>query len=105
MKNFEHKIILELLKHSLNDISKFSENSHEDEIYFSGTGYYLTFKNIDFPKQRVVLRTPNISGKLGGIEVGFLVIIQDNELTLECHSYDGEITEKNRDNGFERTKT
>ena len=107
MKEFELEIILELLRRTSNRVSRFLEEieSYEQEIYFSHVGYFLTLKNINLPKQRIVLDKPQITGKLGGIDVGFLVIIQDHQLTLECYSYDNEITEKNRNNGFEKTKT
>ena len=105
MKQFEREIIGELLEMTeLKNIS-LPEESKTEELEFSGAGYFLTLKDPMLPKQRVVLDKPDIRGKLGGIDVGYLAFVENSELMLECYSYDQEILPKHRDQGFIRDAT
>ena len=72
---------------------------------FSGAGYFLTIKDTMLPKHRIVLDRPDIRGKLGGIDVGYLAFVENSELMLECYSYDQEILPKHRDQEFVRDAT
>ena len=105
MKDFEYKIISELLEYTLGESFVFPESESKEDLHFSGVGYFLTLKNTEFSKERIVLDKPDVLGKLDGIDVGFIGLIQDNELTLECYTFNDELTKENRTNGFKRTKT
>ena len=70
------------------------------QIYFTGAGYFLTLKSRSIPIDRHVVSEPVFVGKLGNVDVGFIVIIENNELTLECYTYGETITAKDRDNKF-----
>jgi len=105
MKEFEKNIINELLNtEELNGVF-LSGALNNETTEFSGTGYFLTVKNSNFPKQRIVLDKPTINGMLGGVEVGYLVFVEDSELTLECYSYEKEVLPKHRDMEFVRNAT
>ena len=105
MKDFEQKIIAELLQKTELRSIPFSSTEDNEVLEFSGAGYFLTIKDLMFPKNLVVLDSPDIRGKLGGIEVGYLAFIENSELMLECYSYDQEIMPMHREQGFERDAT
>lgn len=105
MRDFEGRIIDELLKGSgLSGIGvQFSPES--ESIEFSGGGYFLYLKSSVLPKNRMVLDSPDISGNLCGIEVGYLAIIENSELMLECFSYSNEVRPCHREGEFKRNAT
>jgi len=105
MKEFERKIIAELLEESELKNIALSGAVDNEVVEFSGAGYFLTIKDPVLPKHRIVLDSPDIRGKLGGIEVGYLAFVENSELMLECYSYDQEILPKHRDQEFLRDAT
>lgn len=105
MKEFEHKIIVELLEMSTLKNIDLSHTVGIESIEYSGAGYFLTIKVKGLPKHRVVLDSPDIRGSLGSIEVGFIGFIEKSELTLECYSYDQEVLPEHRDQEFTRNAT
>ena len=54
---------------------------------YTGCGYFLTLRHRSLPKSRSVFNTPTLIGSADGIECGFVVFVENNELTLECHSW------------------
>jgi hypothetical protein len=52
----------------------------------TGVGYFLTLKHAKLPKERVVCHKPLVTGESKGVLSGFIVFLEDNELTLECYS-------------------
>lgn len=50
-------------------------------------GYYLRLRRDGLPLDRVVCSQPAVSGTAGDVVCGFVVFIEDEELTLECHSW------------------
>ena len=105
MKKFERQIIGELLEMSeLKDIV-ISGAADNEVVEFSGAGYFLTIKDPMLPKHRIVLDSPNIQGKLDGIEVGYLAFVENSELMLECYSYDQELLPMHRVREFVRNAT
>lgn len=105
MKEFEREIINELLSGEERTGIEFMEQAGEEIIEFSGVGYFLTLKNPSLPEVRIVLDKPDIRGQLGGINVGYIAFIEKRGFTLECYSYDQEVSAVNREQGFERAKT
>jgi hypothetical protein len=68
------------------------------EYDYTGCGYFLTIKHADLPIARVVCDTPQLTGSADGIISGFVIFIEDGELTIECHSWgDVDIPEWFRD--------
>ena len=88
MKEFERKIIAELLEESELKNIALSGAVDNEVVEFSGAGYFITIKDPVLPKHRIVLDSPDIRGRLGGIEVGYLAFVENSELMLECYSYD-----------------
>lgn len=105
MKDFELNIIAEFLEESELKNIDFLTAADNEVVEFSGAGYFLAINNPALPQHRVVLDSPNIQGKLGGIDVGYLAFVESSELILECYSYDQEILPKHRLKGFVRNST
>ena len=105
MKEFERQIIHELREMSGLGNILLSETADNEVVEFSGAGYFLTIKYSRVPKDRIVLDRPDIRGKLGGIDVGYVAFVENSELTLECYSYGQEILPKHRDQEFVRDAT
>ncbi|MDO8926092.1 MAG: hypothetical protein Q7U94_04175 [Sideroxyarcus sp.] len=57
---------------------------------YSGSGYFLTIAHPILPTTRIVCSEPQVVGRAGNIHSGFIVFIENGELTLECHTW-GEI--------------
>ena len=53
----------------------------------TGNGYFLTVKHPSLPIERIVCDEPMIIGECDGIETGFVVFIENGELTIECHGW------------------
>jgi len=56
----------------------------------TGAGDFATVRHSSVPKQRITCYEPMVFGTEGDLTVGFLVILMDQELTLECHKGTGE---------------
>ena len=54
---------------------------------YTGSGYFLTIRHPSLPAERVVCHTPKLTGCADGITSGFVIFIEDGELTIECHSW------------------
>jgi hypothetical protein len=57
---------------------------------YTGSGYFLTVAHPKLPTTRMVCSEPQVIGRASNIESGFVVFIENGELTLECHTW-GEI--------------
>jgi hypothetical protein len=60
------------------------------EYDYTGCGYLLTIKHPTLPTARTVCDTPKLTGSAEGITSGFVIFIEDRQLTIECHSW-GEV--------------
>jgi hypothetical protein len=52
---------------------------------YTGCGYFLTLSHPSLPEQRIVCSKPIVTGSAEGVPCGFVIFIQDREITLECH--------------------
>ncbi|MDJ1505410.1 hypothetical protein [Xanthocytophaga agilis] len=72
---------------------------------FTGVGYFL---EISCPKlflEKETIHKPDILGKVDEIEVGFILFLEGNNITLECHTWgDGELPATVRDLNFQITQ-
>ena len=57
---------------------------------YSGAGYFLTVKHECLPSNRMVCSKPQVVGRSGNVQTGFIAFIENGELMLECHTW-GEI--------------
>jgi hypothetical protein len=105
IKESERKIISALISESDCPDIELPEENKEVEIEYSGVGYFLTFKNTEFPKERYVLDKPNLSGSFGDIYVGFVAFVMESEFTLECYSYGEEFTQEDRERKYQADST
>ena len=67
------------------------------DIEVTGVGYFATAANGDLPSGRLVFDKPVVVGSADGVEVGFVVFVEDQELTLECHGWGQEVQAGFRD--------
>ena len=51
---------------------------------YSGCGYFLSVTHPSLPQDRFVYSSPLVLGRAGGVESGFLIFVENGELTLEC---------------------
>lgn len=57
---------------------------------YSGSGYFLTVKHPSLPSRRIVCSEPQVVGRFGNVQSGFVAFIENGELMLECHTW-GEV--------------
>ena len=57
-----------------------------DRYNYTGWGYFVTVKHPSLPVARSI-PGPAVVGVAGGVMAGFVVFLEHNELTLECHGY------------------
>jgi hypothetical protein len=89
LKDFEKKAIA-LLTFGLftyADVLEISRDAELVSIEHTGAGYFLTIRHPWFSRERAVYDKLILMGKARGIQVGFLVFIENGELTLECHGW------------------
>ena len=66
-------------------------NASDADCDHTGVGYFLTVRDDGLPSVRIVLDEPLLMGRSNGVEVGFVVFIENHELTLECHGWGVEV--------------
>ena len=62
----------------------------------TGYGYYITVADPGLAEGRSVFDSPLIKGTGNGVEVGFVVFIENKELTFECHGWGDPVPENFR---------
>ncbi|WP_187429064.1 hypothetical protein ROLI_004640 [Roseobacter fucihabitans] len=62
---------------------------------FTERGYFITLSSSSFPIERLLLNSPPVNGKVDELLTGFVAFVENNELTLECFAYDGDIVPDN----------
>src|SRR5215204_749518 len=65
---------------------------------YTGSGYFLSVRHGSLPAGRVVCNAPLVMGSADGVICGFVIFIENGELTIECHTWgDANIPEGFRD--------
>ena len=67
------------------------------DLHFTGKGYFITLTHSALPVARTVLDIPGVNGIAEEFLTGFVVFIENKELTLECFSYGDTIPRTYRD--------
>ncbi len=58
------------------------------ELQHTGVGYFLSLTDAHLPTQRQVYPC-NTPCRIGTHLVGFVIFIENSEITIECHGWDG----------------
>jgi hypothetical protein len=65
---------------------------------YTVSGYFLTVRHASLPEERVVCDRPLLTGSADGVICGFVIFIENGEITIECHSWgDVDVPEGFRD--------
>ncbi|RLB51689.1 MAG: hypothetical protein DRI90_22755 [Deltaproteobacteria bacterium] len=90
-KEFEVSVIRSLVGSALSTetIESVVNTSKLVSVDHTGVGYFVTVMHPDLPADRIVCDTPMISGMSGDTSFGFVIFLEDHQLTLECHSWTG----------------
>jgi|SRR5580765_130331 len=62
------------------------ENGTFVSYEYTGWGYFFSVSHSNLPSDRVTCSQPIVIGSVNGIECGFVVFIENGELTLECYT-------------------
>jgi len=94
LKSYEKKVLNLLLSEILSSVQlkELMRNAKLISYKYTGCGYFLTIAHPDLPKERIVCSKPTLIGEVDGIKSGFVIFIENNELTIECHDWGHEIT-------------
>jgi len=69
-------------------LSKIYREAKYVSLEFTGCGYFFTVSHPDLPARRIVCHEPEVWGIADGVKSGFIIFIENGELTIEC--YDAE---------------
>ncbi len=89
-KNFERQVVEILVKpHIPLDQLKIILDTTELVSFKNnaGAGYFITVHHPSVPSKRIVCDKPLVIGKCKNVQCGFVVFLENRELTLECHSW------------------
>ncbi|HEV7890832.1 MAG TPA: hypothetical protein VGP08_09345 [Pyrinomonadaceae bacterium] len=99
LKDYEREVLYTLASDVLSP-RQLSAVADEGELVgydYTGRGYFLTVRHESLPRERIVCNSPMLSGSAGGVNCGFVIFIEDGELTIECHPWDEDVPEDFRD--------
>ena len=108
LRAFEEKVIDLLTKRVLSPeiLAEVKQGAEVVSYNYTGHGYYLKLRHPKLPQERVVCDRPVLKGVTEGLETGFLVFLQNHELTLECFPYGPDpVPEHYRERNVEVTAT
>lgn len=90
LKEFEIEVIEHLTKVILKpaQIDEILKNYEFVGFEFTGAGYFLSIKHSEISEERFICSRPILIGQTeDGIACGFVVFIENHQLTLECHEW------------------
>ncbi len=89
LKPHEQKVLDILVSGTIPDdvLKEIKINPTITEYDVTGNGYFLTIKHPSLPIDRIVCDEPMLIGECDGVETGFIVFIENGELTIECHGW------------------
>ena len=108
LRDFEQTAIELLTRDVLSPevLAEFKRSAEFVSCKHTGYGYFLTLRHPKLPEKRVVCHRPTLIGVSEGIETGFVIFLENHELTLECHSWGDETVPDNyRERHVEVTAT
>jgi YD repeat-containing protein len=83
---FEEEVIDKLVSSALTPdlISSLKQDGSLVSYEYDGYGYFLTVAHPLLPKTRIVCGEPVVTGTSGGIRAGFVIFIENHELTFDA---------------------
>ncbi|MBM1643010.1 hypothetical protein JQV27_20155 [Sulfitobacter mediterraneus] len=89
LKDFEITVINIMLRRCLPNETVWCVINEAEliDLNYSGGNYMLTFRHPALPEQRNVLSEPFITGEARGLLVGFTIFLGNQELSIDCHSF------------------
>jgi hypothetical protein len=89
---FEREAIARLCGRTLEavDLESVLDQAAFIDFDHTGVGYFLTVRHHAVPTARTVCSEPLLVGRACDVEVSFVVFIEDQLLTLECHEVAGD---------------
>ena len=89
LRDYEKKVLRFLISDlfTTEELSKIISECRSVSYDYTGAGYYLEISHPDLPKHRIVRDKPIVIGESKGITSGFVVFIENNQLTIECYSW------------------
>lgn len=90
LKPYEQKVIEILFTNGFPsvELAELFSSSQVVGYEYTGSGYFLKLINDKFNFKEQTLYKPTVSGKCAEFTVGFLIYLNENEIVLECHSFD-----------------
>jgi hypothetical protein len=91
--DYERDVVAALLSRRLpaSVVESVLERAAPVSIEQTGLGYLLTAAHPGLPEERMVCNEPLLIGRVGDLECGFVIFIEDGELTLECHPWGDDV--------------
>ncbi len=88
-KEYEKKVLYLLASGVLSpeQIESLTSEGEFISYEYTGSGYFFSLKHPCLPKARVVCSEPLVMGYADGVDCGFVVFIENGELTIECHTW------------------
>lgn len=85
---FERKVVKTLVSRrmSVDQVTAVLDSASLVSCEHTGVGYFLTVRHPSLPSEKIVCSEPLLVGKSADVECGFVVFLEDGELTLECHT-------------------
>jgi hypothetical protein len=89
LATFERAVVAALVSDHLpaHVVESVLENAELVSFEATGAGYLLTVAHPLLPAARTVCNTPMLIGRADDLECGFVVFLENGELTLECHAW------------------
>lgn len=90
--SFEVEVLKLMLAHrfSQEGINNIISTCEVSNYEFTGAGYFLELKCEKFEFEPETIHEPIVMGKGKDFDVGFLLFIEKDTITIECHSWSDE---------------
>ena len=76
---------------SREQLSQILDGASEQHIESNGYGFYVSVRHPAVgDMRRVISAPPSLAGHCGGRSAGFIVFLENNQLTLEIYPWDGD---------------
>jgi hypothetical protein len=87
--NFEIEVLKLMLaeKYSIEELNKIISTYEVSNFEYTGAGYFLELKCNNLDLERETIHAPLVMGKRKDLDVGFLLFVEKDAITIECHSW------------------